>query len=957
MRHCIPILILLAVVSIAIPAVDARPPNLLGVTPSFVFPNDTFEFIISVTDFEEGGYALFSGTGFEILSIDYTPPSSIFYRVFISTMVSPGCHDLFVYNPTGEGDTIRCAINVNWSVRNTARVNYSYPPSDSVLSCYNQFVILSIQDTLPIIPGFTQMTITSRSGSRTYTAEVDPQLTVTDSSVIFIPFEDWAEGDTVFWMLNTIASTGGWISSNLAQGRFFVDHARPQVSMARPAEGATLRDEHSPTITVRITDGPGQWVPESTIVTFQGEQYRYGDPSFSTRGAYLSFYTDSVGYSSYRPDTLSVCLHLVDDAGGCGVNAGDTCWSFYLTFHAVDSISCFFEEMNTDSFPLWSAYLTVLDQTNAFVGNLNQSNLSFFMDGVRVDSFKVLEMRGTSILDVVFIIDETGSMSTAQDSVRTRLVEFADSLSALGYNTQFGLIGYKDLDTPRVASTEGYHLFFDGLLTNDIFLFRDSIASLEAIGGGDAQENLLDAIERGLNDIAWRPDAQKVIIAVTNNTFCQVGDGSWNCQSHFHYREVLDHLLAEEARVFVFADSLPDDPFHFFRGAGGTAPDSSMTYLTEGAYYPLLHPISSILEHFSYLSLGSYIIRFIPRGMGPDCVWHALTGVVRYGGHVATSTDSFRLCSPKIIPLAPPGGGWSSYLLPPLSFLVVDSSCAVDTASIRLSANGTELSITSSGLGCTWRRPDTLRIRDMGVTRFSEGDSLILGAFRATNALGYSDSLERLYRLDFDYTRPTVEEVYPPDSSLLTESPTEVWLQARDPFSGVCDTHYIVRVVSRALGTRTFNPESTGASAADGRIRIDLAAAGMTFPAGDSIHVQYRDIQDNVTYGSVNRVTSYSWDFSIWISGVDDMRPSLGGEWALTPNPFHRQVTLDAPQGLSAPMPVRVTDLLGREVARGMVPVGKIGWTWTPAVETPAGVYWFRLGEGTNEVRLRGVLE
>src|SRR5688572_16511220 len=53
--------------------------------------------------------------------------------------------------------------------------------------------------------------------------------------------------------------------------------------------------------------------------------------------------------------------------------------------------------------------------------------------------------------DIVFLVDESGSMADDQARIRSQIGSVADQLAARGIDVQFGLIGYTN--TQRVYST------------------------------------------------------------------------------------------------------------------------------------------------------------------------------------------------------------------------------------------------------------------------------------------------------------------------------------------------------------------------------------------------------------------------------------------------------------------------------------------------------------------------
>jgi Mg-chelatase subunit ChlD len=111
-------------------------------------------------------------------------------------------------------------------------------------------------------------------------------------------------------------------------------------------------------------------------------------------------------------------------------------------------------------------------------------------------------------LDLVFLVDETGSMGAYIEQVKLHLLELVHALrrSPLMKSLRIGLVTYRDHPpqdlTYASRSTD---------LTNDIASIEREVQSMAAQGGGDGPESVTD----GLFDVvrlSWRPTAAKVVV-------------------------------------------------------------------------------------------------------------------------------------------------------------------------------------------------------------------------------------------------------------------------------------------------------------------------------------------------------------------------------------------------------------------------------------------------------------
>lgn len=196
--------------------------------------------------------------------------------------------------------------------------------------------------------------------------------------------------------------------------------------------------------------------------------------------------------------------------------------------------------------------------------------------------------------DIAFVLDTTGSMSFAIDSVKDSIIAFADFLDDSGLDVRLGSITYGDaFDTYTVGSGNlGESLngdappSFDSFarpsltLTGDLGAFQAFIADQSARGGAGPAENGLGAVAFARQALDWRAGAQCIIIAITDvYSWSEVnpGDGI-PADSRWHPPAATDviadlkgnctvHVLSPE-----FGYELSDDVFDMadLTGAAGT---------------------------------------------------------------------------------------------------------------------------------------------------------------------------------------------------------------------------------------------------------------------------------------------------------------------------------------------------------------------------------------------------
>jgi Mg-chelatase subunit ChlD len=114
---------------------------------------------------------------------------------------------------------------------------------------------------------------------------------------------------------------------------------------------------------------------------------------------------------------------------------------------------------------------------------------------------------GTSGLDVVFLIDSTGSMWGQIEATKAFAAEMADSINSV--RGRVALVEYKDAGdqfTARILSG------FQGDTTE----FTTQLSSIYPDGGGDRPEAALHALMTAFNGLEWRNGATKAAVVLTD---------------------------------------------------------------------------------------------------------------------------------------------------------------------------------------------------------------------------------------------------------------------------------------------------------------------------------------------------------------------------------------------------------------------------------------------------------
>ena len=117
-----------------------------------------------------------------------------------------------------------------------------------------------------------------------------------------------------------------------------------------------------------------------------------------------------------------------------------------------------------------------------------------------------------SVVDVVFVLDVTGSMGRFIEGVKDGIGDFADGLKGAKIDARVALVAFRD--GPNREASEV--LKFNGEpFTTDIGAFKKAVGRLSANGGGDEPESSLDGLVEAA-ELKFRQKAARVLILITD---------------------------------------------------------------------------------------------------------------------------------------------------------------------------------------------------------------------------------------------------------------------------------------------------------------------------------------------------------------------------------------------------------------------------------------------------------
>ncbi|AKI97585.1 vWA domain-containing protein [Kosmotoga pacifica] len=159
-----------------------------------------------------------------------------------------------------------------------------------------------------------------------------------------------------------------------------------------------------------------------------------------------------------------------------------------------------------------------------YSGELNPDSLLLFEDG-RAQGFVLLKETEVRIgVDIVFLVDITGSMGTEIQGVKDSMTDFLNDLATAGIDVKVGIVPYGDYvpADPTTSDNIGFTPSYLGLVSpTEAASYTQQLA---AGWGADGPENAYGAIMFAWNNMAWRPGSQRMFIMLTDAFSHYTGD-------------------------------------------------------------------------------------------------------------------------------------------------------------------------------------------------------------------------------------------------------------------------------------------------------------------------------------------------------------------------------------------------------------------------------------------------
>ena len=215
-------------------------------------------------------------------------------------------------------------------------------------------------------------------------------------------------------------------------------------------------------------------------------------------------------------------------------------------------------------------------------------------------------------VDVMFLLDATGSMGDEIDQLKTSIDSVASRLASLesAPDIRFGMTLYRDVDDTFVTST------FD--FTGDVEAFRAALSNVVADGGDDYPEALDEGLAESLTAPAWRdPSSTIQLIFLVADAPPQVGR---QLQGNAYPDSIVD-AVSRGIKIFPVASSESDDQAEAVFRQLAQATGARFVFLSYGAGGAATGGSTDIdPTDYEELSLDDLVVRLVTEELA------ALTG-------------------------------------------------------------------------------------------------------------------------------------------------------------------------------------------------------------------------------------------------------------------------------------------------------------------------------------------
>ncbi len=423
---------------------------------------------------------------------------------------------------------------------------------------------------------------------------------------------------------NWTIGTGWYIGEDYNYGA----HSAPFCAFSEHPYAANADYQlQSPIIAIPAITQPGEKVELSFWNWWELEfGYDYAWVDVYENGVFVSTLSSQTGASSgwqqqnfnlnaFAGQNIQLMFRLTSDYdynyAGWGVDDIQILLNLYEQAPELNLLS-----LNVQNFPFVYSTLSVAMEGQDMT-NLDATNFQVYENEVlQTNYFEVVPPStgtGSRLVDIAFLMDNSGSMSSSINAVSNNVTNFINNLAGSGVDSALGLCRYG-------SGVNGGNPFLEdsGILTTNLTYFRDNVWARNDISGG--YEPGYYAMTHSIAGFNWRPGSQKVMIIITDEYPAQGGAS---------LQQAIDACVNNGAILFALTYS---SLYSYF---------TPITSVTGGDVFDINSSFDAILTAISEIIVSNYIISYRSSSPTYDGVLRNLRYVLNYQGVSAETTGSY----------------------------------------------------------------------------------------------------------------------------------------------------------------------------------------------------------------------------------------------------------------------------------------------------------------------------
>ncbi|MBV7333071.1 VWA domain-containing protein [Chloroflexi bacterium TSY] len=220
-----------------------------------------------------------------------------------------------------------------------------------------------------------------------------------------------------------------------------------------------------------------------------------------------------------------------------------------------------------------------------------------------------LPVSNTAQLDLLFLVDATGSMDDEIAKLKASMADIATQIDQLPEqpDVRYGLVHYRDRGDSYVVRSNDF--------THNLNDFQRSLAALRANGGGDYPESVNEALHKAIHEMDWRTPERD---GETLRLIVLVADAPPHLDYHwqrFSYDTDMIEAVGRGIKIFPVGASGLDDPGEYIFRQVAQFTGGKFVFLTyEDGDDPSSGPgteTSHDVENYSVNTLDRLIVRLV----------------------------------------------------------------------------------------------------------------------------------------------------------------------------------------------------------------------------------------------------------------------------------------------------------------------------------------------------------